>query len=77
MPRRSATARSDVPFLHEKQIEREADLLLAEYAEVIEPVLESPRSHRGVGWDGVATASSISRLQVVFSVCRRAWGHLV
>lgn len=42
MPRRSATARSDVPFLHEKQIEREADLLLAEYAELIAPVLEPP-----------------------------------
>lgn len=42
MPRRNAAPRSDVPFLHEKQIEREADLLLAEYAEIIEPVLEPP-----------------------------------
>lgn len=42
MSRRSAAPRSEVPFLHEKQIEREVDLLLAEYAEMIEPVLEPP-----------------------------------
>lgn len=42
MARRSAAPRSEVPFLHEKQIEREADLLLAEYAEIIEPILEPP-----------------------------------
>ncbi len=42
MPRRSTAPRSEIPFLHEKQIEREADLLLAEYAEIIEPVLEPP-----------------------------------
>ncbi len=42
MPRRRAAPRSEVPYLHERQIEREADLLLAEYAEIIEPVLEPP-----------------------------------
>ncbi len=42
MPRRNAVPGSEVPFLHEKQIEREAELLLAEYAEMIEPVLEPP-----------------------------------
>lgn len=42
MPRRSGASGNDVPFLHRKQIEREADLLLAEYAEIIEPVLEPP-----------------------------------
>jgi len=42
MARRSVAPRSDVPFLHEKQIEQEADVLLAQYAEIIEPVLEPP-----------------------------------
>lgn len=42
MPRRNAVPGGEVPFLHEKQIEREADLLLAEYAEMIDPVLEPP-----------------------------------
>jgi hypothetical protein len=42
MARRSAAPRPDVPFLHEKQIEQEADLLLAQYAEIIEPVVEPP-----------------------------------
>jgi hypothetical protein len=42
MARRSAAPRGEVPFLHEKQIEREADLLLAEYAEIIEQVTQPP-----------------------------------
>ena len=42
MARRIAAPRSEVPYLHQKQIEREADLLLAEYAEIIEPVVEPP-----------------------------------
>jgi IrrE N-terminal-like domain len=42
MARRNAAPRSEVPFLHEKQIEREADLLLAKYAEIIEPISEPP-----------------------------------
>jgi Zn-dependent peptidase ImmA (M78 family) len=42
MARRSAAPQSDVPFLHEKQIEQEADVLLAQYAEIIAPVLEPP-----------------------------------
>lgn len=41
MARRTRMPTSDVPFLHEKQIEREADLLLAEYglkfSEIVEP----------------------------------------
>lgn len=42
MKRRSIVPRNEVPFLHEKQIEREADVLLAEYAELIEPVTQPP-----------------------------------
>lgn len=42
MTRRGDVPRSEVPFLHEKQIERAADLLLAEYAETVEPVSEPP-----------------------------------
>lgn len=33
MARRVAAPRGGVPFLHEKQIEAEAELLLGEYAE--------------------------------------------
>lgn len=42
MARRSAALPGEVPFLHEKQIEREADLLLAQYADIIEPVSQPP-----------------------------------
>lgn len=42
MAQRSAAPRSEVPFLHKNQIEREADLLLAEYAEIIEPITKPP-----------------------------------
>lgn len=36
MPRRSAAPKPDVPYLHPKQIEAEADLLIAEYSERFE-----------------------------------------
>lgn len=42
MARRSVAPRGEVPFLHEKQIEAEADLLLAEYGEQREPILAPP-----------------------------------
>lgn len=32
MARRSVALRSEVPYLHEKQIEREADVLLQEFS---------------------------------------------
>lgn len=32
----------DVPFLHERDIEAEAELLLAEYSERYQPILEPP-----------------------------------
>ena len=42
MPRRAAAPKADVPFLHAKQIEAEADLLIAEYGERYEVVVASP-----------------------------------
>ena len=42
MARRLAAPRSGVPYLHEKQIEAEAELLLAEYADKIEPITAPP-----------------------------------
>ncbi len=42
MARRSVAPRGEVPFLHEKQIEAEADLLLAEYGHEHEPILAPP-----------------------------------
>lgn len=42
MGRRVSAPRSDVPFLHEKQIEREADLLLEEYGLKFSPVGAPP-----------------------------------
>ena len=42
MARRLAAPRSGVPYLHEKQIEAEAELLLAEYAEKIGPITAPP-----------------------------------
>jgi len=42
MGRRSSASRSGVPFLPEKHIEREADLLLAEYGERFEEVVQPP-----------------------------------
>lgn len=42
MARRVAAPRGGVPFLHEKQIEAEAELLLGEYAEKFEPPTAPP-----------------------------------
>ncbi len=42
MARRSVAPRSEVPFLHEKQIEAEADVLLAEYGERFGAVTAPP-----------------------------------
>lgn len=42
MARRSAAPKSDVPYLHEKQIEAEADVLLAKYGEQFGIVTEPP-----------------------------------
>lgn len=42
MPRRSAAPKSDVPYLHVKQIEAEADLLIEEYSERFEPIVAPP-----------------------------------
>ena len=42
MARRSVARSSQVPFLHEKQIEREADALLGEYGERFETIIEPP-----------------------------------
>lgn len=42
MGRRSSAPSAGVPFLHEKQIEREADLLLDEYALKFSPVANPP-----------------------------------
>ena len=42
MGRRSATLRGGVPFLPEKQIEQEAELLLAEYGERFGEIAEPP-----------------------------------
>jgi Zn-dependent peptidase ImmA (M78 family) len=42
MARRVAVPRSGVPFLHEKSIEAEAELLLGEYAEKIGPIAAPP-----------------------------------
>lgn len=42
MPRRSAAPTADVPFLHRKQIEAEANLLIAEYEEQIEAIVALP-----------------------------------
>jgi Zn-dependent peptidase ImmA (M78 family) len=42
MARRSMALRREIPYLHEKRIEREADVLLAEYAEIIEPIMTPP-----------------------------------
>lgn len=42
MGRRVSAPKSDVPFLHEKQIEREADLLLEEYGLKFSPVSAPP-----------------------------------
>lgn len=42
MARRVSAPRGEVPFLHEKQIEAEADLLLAEYAEKFAPITAPP-----------------------------------
>ena len=49
MGRRSSAPKSDVPFLHAKQIEREADLLLEEYALKFPTVTAPP-----VPVDGIA-----------------------
>lgn len=42
MPRRSAAPKSDVPYLHVKQIEAEADLLIEEYSERFELIAVPP-----------------------------------
>lgn len=42
MARRSFGPRHEVPYLHEKQIEAEAELLLAEYGERFEPIVHPP-----------------------------------
>lgn len=42
MPRRSGAPTADVPYLHVKQIEAEADLLIAEYSERFEPIAAPP-----------------------------------
>lgn len=42
MGRRSSAPNTGVPYLHEKQIEREADLLLDEYALKFSPVAKPP-----------------------------------
>lgn len=42
MPRLKSAKSFAVPYLHKKQIEREAELLLAEYAEQMSPVVEPP-----------------------------------
>jgi hypothetical protein len=42
MARRIAAPRGEVPFLHEKQIEAEAELLLGEYAEKFGPITAPP-----------------------------------
>lgn len=42
MARRSAAPKSEVPFLHEKQIEAEANVLLAKYGEQFGVVTEPP-----------------------------------
>jgi hypothetical protein len=42
MTRRSDAPKNEVPFLHEKQIEQDVDLLLAEYAKTIEQVSKPP-----------------------------------
>jgi Zn-dependent peptidase ImmA (M78 family) len=42
MARRSVAIRSEVPFLHEKQIERDAECLLQEFAEKFYEVVEPP-----------------------------------
>lgn len=42
MARRVAAPRGGVPFLHEKQIEAEAELLLGEYAEKFGPITDPP-----------------------------------
>lgn len=42
MPRRVAAPKADVPYLHAKQIEAEADLLIAEYGERYDVVVAPP-----------------------------------
>ena len=42
MPRRSVAPKSDVPYLNIKQIQAEADLLIAEYGERFAPVAAPP-----------------------------------
>ena len=42
MGRRSSTPRGGVPFLLEKHIEQEAELLLAEYGERFDEIAEPP-----------------------------------
>lgn len=42
MARRSVAPRTEVPFLHEKQIEDEANVLIAEYGEHYEPIVSPP-----------------------------------
>lgn len=42
MTRRTVAVRSEVPFLHEKQIERDAECLLQEFAEKFYAVVEPP-----------------------------------
>lgn len=42
MPRRSTAPKSEVPYLHRKQVEAEAELLIAEYSKRFEPIVSPP-----------------------------------
>lgn len=62
-----------VPYLHEKQIEREARFLLEEY----ERKVTAPIPLEKITEFQLQLNVGIQGHEVLVSVCRRAWGDLV